>query len=153
MNKIETDKILDAIPDMESNYESMELAELAESLANTKANLELLGSLKTSIQKTYDRLSIDIIPDKMDEAKVSTMKVIGVGRLQTKSDIRCHTPSDRSDDLKRWLTENGHAALIAETVNASTLKALIKEMMRENRAWPETIVNVTPYTRATVVKA
>lgn len=134
-------------------FESMSIPQLAATLKELKYRLELVGALKTELQKTHDFLSIDVLPDRMDEEGIQTLKIKNVGRLQTSSDIRCTVPAKNKDSLQDWLTEHGHGSMISPTVNASTLKAFVKEMMKEGKEWPEELLNVHPYSRATVVKA
>lgn len=134
-------------------FESMSVPELAATLRELKTRLEEVGALKTELQKAYDFLSIDVLPDRMDEEGISTMKINGVGRLQSSSDIRCSCPAKNKIGLQEWLEEHGHGSMISATVNASTLKAFVKEMMKEGKEWPEELLTVHPYSRATVVKA
>lgn len=134
-------------------FESMSVPELAATLKELKTRLEEVGALKTELQKAYDFLSIDVLPDRMDEEGISTMRINGVGRLQSSSDIRCSCPAKNKIGLQKWLEEHGHGSMISATVNASTLKAFVKEMMKEGKEWPEELLTVHPYSRATVVKA
>lgn len=135
-----------------SELEEMSIPELAVILKKAKVDLETCGKLKTAVQKMYDYLSIDVIPERMDEEGIVTMKVEGAGRLQASSDIRCNIPAAKKKDAEKWLEENGHGALIGSTINASSLKAFIKERIKEDKPYPEDIFSVLPYSRATVVK-
>lgn len=134
-------------------YETQSLQQMAAKLKELKSKLEEIGKMKTEIQKAYDFLSIDILPDRMDEEGIETLKIKGVGRLQAQADIRCSMPSGNSEALKKWLKEHGHGSMISDVVNASTLKAFVREMMKEEKEWPKDLLNVTPYSRATVIKA
>jgi hypothetical protein len=135
------------------DFDKMSVSELAGNLRKLKSALEEIGELKTKIQKSYDFLSIDVLPERMDEEGIQTLKIKDVGRLQMSSDIRCTVPAANRDKVKDWLTENGHGSMVSETINASTLKAFVREMMKEDKEWPKELLKVTPYSRATVVKA
>lgn len=128
------------------------LPELAALLRDLKVELDYQGAQKTVIQKKYDFLSIAVIPDLMDEQGVETMKIAGVGRLQVSSDINCSVPAPNKEAVQKWLRDNGHDALVQETINSSTFKAFIKERMREEKDYPKDLIKVNPFSRATVVK-
>ncbi len=135
------------------NYDEMSIPELAQKLKDMKSELDDLSAQKSELQKQYDFLSISVLPDRMDEEGIETLKIKNVGRLQASSDIRCNVPAKNKGAVQEWLREHGHGSMISETVNASTLKAFVKEMMKEGKEWPEDLLNVLPYSRATVVKA
>jgi len=132
---------------------TLTIPELAELLVETKVELEHFGDIKTDMQKLYDYLSIEVIPDRMDDEGIDSVKVSGVGRLQTSSDIRCSVLAANKDKLKDWLNENGQGAIIQDSINSSTLKAFVKERMKENLPYPAELLQISPYSRATVVKA
>lgn len=150
----EEDAKWDAVPD----YAAMSIPEMAVCLKKLKDELDLMGSIKTEVQKRYDFLSISVLPDRMDEEGVVTMRVADVGRLQASSDIRCNVPSANKALLEEWLTKNGHGAMIASAVNSSTFKAFVKEQMKtesdepESITYPKHLIKVEPYSRAVIVK-
>lgn len=133
-------------------FDEMSIPELAATLKGLKDNLEKVKALKTELQKSYDFLSIGVLPDRMDEEGIETLKITDVGRLQCSSDIRCSVPAANKHAVQVWLKDHGHASLVSETVNASTLKAMVKEMMKEGKDWPAELLKVEAYSRATVVK-
>lgn len=134
-------------------YESMSLIDLAIQLKTLKNALEEVGDLKTAVQKAYDHLSMSIVPDRMDEEGIETTKFAGVGRLQCSSDLRCSVKAKNREPLKNWLIEHGHGALVSETINSSTLKAFVREQMKENKEIPTDLLDLSPFTKASVVKA
>jgi hypothetical protein len=134
-------------------YEAMTVVQLAAELKRLKTELDAFGATKTAYQKGYDYLSISILPERMDEEGIGTMKVTGVGRLQVASDIRCSVPAANKEAVQKWLKDHGHGSMISPTTNASTLKAFVREMMKEEKEWPEELLKVEAYSRATVVKA
>ncbi len=137
---------------MADHYDSMSVPLLAGELKRLKTNLDAFGAVKTGYQKAYDYLSISVLPERMDEDNIGTMKVTGVGRLQVASDIRCSVPAANKEAVQKWLKDHGHGSMISLTTNASTLKAFVREMMKEEKEWPEELLKVEAYSRATVVK-
>lgn len=132
--------------------ESGSLAQMAKVIKKVKEDLEIAARVKAEIQKFHDFLTINVVPEMMEEQEVDTLKVPGVGRLQCSSDIRCTVPAAKKELLGKWLAENGHGALVKRTINPSTLKVLIKDLIKGGKNWPSNIVKVDPYSRATVVK-
>jgi len=147
-------KVAQMIVDVDADaYESMTISQLAAEIKRLKENVDDFSAVKAEWQKAYDYLTISVVPERMDEEDIGTMKVNDVGRLQVASDIRCSVPAANKEALQEWLEENGHESMIASTVNSSTLKAFVKEMMKEKKPYPKDLLKVEPYSRATVVKA
>jgi hypothetical protein len=128
---------------------------LKEALIKAKAKRGELDDAKkvvARLQKEHDDLTINVIPEIMAEEDISTATIEGVGRVSLRDDMRCNVLSANTEALQAWLASNGHESLIKTTINASTLKAFIKEQIREGNDYPEDLVNVHPYTRAVITK-
>ena len=132
---------------------NMKLAEIAAEYKAIKEALEEAGEVKTILQKISDSYSKHILPARMEEEGIETVRIEGVGRLQTKSDIYCSCPAPNREALQDWLVDHGHGSLISQSVNASTLKAFIKEQMKEGNPVPDDLLNIEPYNMAVIVKA
>jgi hypothetical protein len=135
------------------SYESMSIPELAIELKRLKEELDKFDRIKKTYQGAYDYLSISVLPERMDEEDIDTMKIANVGRLQTSADIRCNIPAANKEKVQEWLKENGHGSMVKAEINASTFKAFVKERIKEGKEYPDDLIKVDPYTRATVVKA
>lgn len=122
-------------------------------IRDLKIELEAATKEKTRIQKLYDHLTINIVPERMEDEGIESLKIIDVGRLQTKADIRCSCPAGNKEKLQDWLENQGHEALVASVVNASTLKAFVAEQIKQGGDYPKDLLKIEPYSRATVVKA
>lgn len=128
------------------------LMDMARRLKELRDELDLAKAAASELQKQYDYLSIVAIPEKMDEEGVESMSITGVGRLQVRSDIRCNVTDGNKELVIQWLRENGHQSLVTPAVSPSTLKALVKEAIKNQKPYPEGIA-VHPYSRATIVKS
>lgn len=133
-------------------YAKMTVPQLAGRLRALKDDLDEKSAIKTMAQKIYDQLAISVLPDRMDDENIQTMKVEGVGRLQTKADIRCACPAPNREQLESWLRDNNHGAMIGSTVNSSMLKAFVKEQMKQGGKYPEHLLKIEPFSKASVVK-
>lgn len=135
-----------------ARHASMKLAEIAAEYKAIKEALEEAGEVKTILQKISDSYSKHILPARMEEEGIETVRIEGIGRLQTKSDIYCNCPAPNREALQDWLVDHGHGSLISQSVNASTLKAFIKEQMKEGNPVPDDLLNIEPYSMAVIVK-
>jgi hypothetical protein len=132
------------------DFDSLDLVQLAQFQADIKELHEKLDSHKSAVGKVYDYVRTHAVPMKMDEEGVESITVQGVGRVSLTSDI--YLKINNKEASFEWLAENGHEDLISETVNASSLKALIRRMLRDGIEIPEDVYQVTPFSRATITK-
>jgi hypothetical protein len=51
-----------------------------------------------------------------------------------------------------WLRDNGRGDLLQENINPSTLKATVKGLVKNGEEIPEDLLNVSPFTRASITK-
>lgn len=107
-------------------------------------------AVKSAIGQVYDHLRIQALPAQMEAEGKEGMKVTGLGRVTLTGDM--HVSVANKSEAKEWLTEIGEEELITETVNASSLKALLRRMMRNGQEVPEDLFRITLFTRATVTK-
>ena len=135
-----------------ARHANMKLAEIAAEYKAIKEASEEAGEVKTALQKISDSYSKHILPARMEEEGIETVRIEGVGRLQTKSDIYCSCPAPNREALQDWLVDHGHGSLISQSVNASTLKAFIKEQMKEGNPVPDDLLDIEPYSMAVIVK-
>lgn len=145
--------------------EDAKIADVARAIKEIKSTLEQADKAKKELQKLYDYITVSLAPERMAEEEISTMKIDNVGRLQCSPDLRCSCPAENKEMLKKWLVDNGHKALISDTINSSSLKAFVREMIStenelikegrkpEKPLYPKDILKIEPFSRATVVKA
>lgn len=113
---------------------------------------ELETQLST-INGDLDNLRLREIPTLMESLEVKNATFEGVGRVQLASDLYASTREGKKDTAMQWLRDCGYEGMITETYNASSLKALLRRLMVEGAEIPDDIFNVTPFIRASVVKA
>lgn len=144
--------------------------------------VETVGELHKPAYNGYEALRKQVLPPVMEDLEVENVKVAGVGRVELRPDMFVSTikggstllpPLDENDqpiigpldengeptregwepgDLHAWLARQGAADLITETVNASSLKALLRRKMKDGVEVPPELVKVSPYTYAAIVK-
>lgn len=144
--------------------------------------VETVDELHKPAYNGYEALRKQVLPPVMEDLEVENVKVAGVGRVELRPDMFVSTikggstllpPLDENDqpivgpldengeptregwepgDLHAWLARQGAADLITETVNASSLKALLRRKMKDGVEVPPELVKISPYTYAAIVK-
>jgi hypothetical protein len=145
----DVNELKDVLPEM--TYK-----EAAQYLDALEGDLQHFKDLTNKLRELKDHLTIKCIPEKLDEDGMANVTVImddgTKRRWQTRADIRCSVLASHRQDLYHWLDEHGHESLITETVNASTLKAFLKEEMKAGRPIPTEYLSLHPYEQASLVK-
>lgn len=143
---------------MDKNYEDMNLLELAAAMKGIREQLDATKELATSYQKQFDLLRLRFIPEMMEEQGIRNITLEGIGRVGLTADFYCSTPAENREAVRRWMVEHDHGSLVSETINASTLKSWVKNQLTEGDELPcdlegEPLLNVSPFTRASITKA
>ena len=105
------------------------------------------------VNKVFDFLRMNKIPAAFDEAGVELLRVEGVGRCSIAADMFVSIAKDHKEEAYEWLRDTGRGSLITETVNASTLKAVIKKATLAAEAIPEGVFNINPISRASITRS
>jgi hypothetical protein len=99
------------------------LAEFQYELGET---IDVYDRVVKELNKVYDTLRIGVLPEKMAEEDITSMKIDGIGRLTVTADLSASIDKDKLEDAYTWLRDTGNGDIIKETVNASSLKSVIK---------------------------
>jgi hypothetical protein len=119
-------------------------------LQDRKAALE--DSL-TDINKELDKIRTKEIPEAMEALELRNATFEGLGRVQLATDLYASTKEGKKEAAIQWLQDCGYDNMIVETYNASSLKALFRRMIADGAEIPDDVFNVTPFIRASIVKA
>lgn len=136
-----------------SQYDGLTLVQLIEAMYELQKKKESLEDDLKALNKVYDFLRITKVPAKMDEDGVDRISVAGVGRVSLTADMHVSVKADMKEKFYEWLRDNGRSDLLQETVNPSTLKAAVKGMYKKGEEIPDDLLNVSPFTRASITKA
>jgi len=118
-----------------------------------QATKERLEAELVDLNKELDVIRTKKIPELMESMELRNVTIEGLGRVQLAADIYASTREGQKEAAMTWLRDCGYDGMITETYNASSLKALLRRMMAEGGEIPEDIFNVTPFVRASIVKA
>lgn len=111
-----------------------------------------LKAQAAEVRIPLDSLRLRKIPDLMQALEVKTATFQGIGRVQTAADLYCSTAKGRKEDAMVWLRDCGYEDMIKESYNASSMKALMRRLITDGVETPD-FMNITPFTRASIVKA
>lgn len=100
-----------------------------------------------------DRLRTKAIPEMMAELELRNATFEGLGRVQLASDLYASTKEGQKGAAMQWFRDCGYADVIQETYNASSAKAIFRNIIKEGGEVPDAIFNITPFVRASIVKA
>lgn len=128
------------------------LRELCAKMADLQAQKEALEEQSKAMGIEIDSLRLKQIPELMDQLEVKNATFSGIGRVQLAADLYCSTKAGQKDQAMQWLRDMEMDGMISETYNASSMKALVRRLMVEGAEIPECL-NVTPFIRASIVKA
>jgi len=117
-----------------------------------QASKEEVEEQVKALNVSLDELRLKLIPEMMDQLEVKNATFEGVGRVQLAADLYCSTAAGRKDEAMLWLRDCGYDEMITETYNATSMKALVRRLIEAGIEVPD-FMNVTPFIRASIVKA
>ena len=109
-------------------YEKMPYRDLAIKMVELAKLAKSAEDACKEFKSEFDVIRLRVVPQRFSEEGLTGMKVEGVGRLGITRDAYCNVLKDNQESLLQFLRDNGYADLIKDTVNPSSLKALVKEM-------------------------
>jgi len=137
-------------PDKLARSDVKSLAELFSSLNAIK---DIAKEFTTTLNKSIDNLRLSVIPDRMDEDSIEKISIAGIGTMYLTDDLLASIIKGKKEDAYEFFREAGLGSLISETLNASTLKAQIKAMIKKGEVVPDDIFKVNPFTRAAIKRS
>ena len=136
-----------------AKYDGLNAVDLVRSMHEIQRRKEALEDDLKKINGEFDFLRITRIPAQMQDEGIERLSVAGVGRVSLTADMHVSVKAGEREKFFDWLRDNGRSDLIQENVNASTLKAAVKRMFANGEEVPEDMLNVSPFTRASITKA
>lgn len=143
--------VLSFIEEVTFDPEFTDAVSLAKAAGLQAAFMDLHGELdavKSHMGKMYDRLRFAVTPKLLDDSGMSSARVDGVGTIIVEDDIRLKV-LDREAEFN-WLMDIGSGDIIQETVNAGTLKALVRRKIKAGEVVPTDVFEVVPFSRTKI---
>lgn len=129
------------------------LRELCAKMRDLQDRKAALEDTLTEINKDLDKIRTQQIPEAMEALELRNATFEGLGRVQLATDLYASTKEGKKEAAIQWLQDCGYENMIVETYNASSLKALFRRMIVDGAEIPDEIFNVSPFVRASIVKA
>lgn len=136
-----------------SQYDGLSVVELVHAMATLQNRKEAMEDQLKVINKEFDFLRITKIPATMEEEGIDRINVTGIGRVSLTADMHVSVKAEKKAAFFEWLRDNGRGDLLQENINPSTLKATVKGMFKSGEEIPEALLNVSPFTRASITKS
>lgn len=137
----------------EDEYKGLDTLSVIREMKAVQAKKEELDEALSLVNKRYDYIRLQVIPNRFDNEGITNMKVEGVGRVQLTGDLYTSIKAGQKEAAYQWLSDTGHGDVIQPNINPSTMKAMIKAMIGKGEEIPEEFFTVTPFTRASITKA
>jgi hypothetical protein len=125
-----------------------ELAEWQYQLQNTHAAIKKLNS---EIGKFYDSVRKRWLPETMESEGLESARY-GFGTVSLRGDAYAGIRSGMQEEAFIWLEQNDQADLIKSTVNASSLKAMLKARFSAGEEIPDDLFKFEPFTMSAITK-
>lgn len=138
--------------DFEQKYAGMTTLDIIRAMDKLGQERDAVDEKLTALNKEYDFIRLNLVPKRMEDDGIDNIRVDGVGRVSLTSDMYVRVNSDDREKVHEFFRDLGKGSLITETINPSTLKAVVKAMMKSGEEVPEDIIKVTPFTRASITK-
>jgi hypothetical protein len=136
----------------DEKYAGQKAIDTIRAMDNMREVIDDLDKRLTELNKEYDFLRHNLVPKLMEQEGIDSIRVEGVGRVSLTGDMYVRVLAEHRELVNRYFRDLGKASLITESINPSTLKATVKAMIRSGETFPEDLIKVTPFTRASITK-
>ena len=133
-------------------WNDLSLVDLARELRRVGDLHDEAKEIVSDLYKDLQTLSVSIIPERMADEEITTMNIDGVGRLQCRTDAYVSVLKADKPEFMQWCIDSNNAPLIKEDIHPATLKAFIKDRVKQGLEYPSHLVKFEPYEKAVVVK-
>lgn len=139
------------IKSLKEAYADTDLKGLAVAFKVLQTRYDEAKAISAGIYAEFEFLRKQILPARMEDMGLTTANIKDVGRIQIGQQLSAKQIDKVA--LQKWLVEQGHGSLVAETVNSSSLSAFIKAQIADGEPIPDDdIIQISTYEVASVVK-
>ena len=142
----------EVINEFEAKFKGMNTKEVITYMNDLAGEKGCIEEQLKGVNAEYDYLRLNLIPSRFEEEGIENITIEGIGRVSLTGDMYVSVHAENRERMYDWLNDIGKDSLITKTVNASTLKAAVKAMIRAGEEIPEDFIKVTPFTRASITR-
>ena len=142
----------EVINEFEAKFKGMNTKEVITYMNDLAGEKGCIEEQLKGVNAEYDYLRLNLIPSRFEEEGIENITIEGIGRVSLTGDMHVSVLAENREKMYEWLDNIGKDSLITKTVNASTLKAAVKAMIRAGEEIPEDFIKVTPFTRASITR-
>lgn len=128
-------------PEEYDRMKALPAIELGREMIRVRGELDEASNRKSELEKRYKAVR-KVLAQTMESENLEKFTVDGRG-INSKVEIFASIPAGKREEAYQWLRDHGLGSLVVETVNASTLKAAVKEEITEGRPLPPELFKVT----------
>ena len=128
----------------------LELRVMATRMRQLQQEKDAMDERWKAITAELDELRLRQIPEWMAENDIRTATIDGIGRVGLTAD--CYVSILDRYNAYEWLRGHGYEDLIQPYVQPSTMKAAVKDALKQGGSFPEELFKVQPFTRASITK-
>lgn len=133
-------------------HEGKDLHLLVRTMKNVQQEKERIEDTLKHLNAEFDVLRFELVPERMENDGVERVSYEGIGRVSLTADVRVTMIAPAKAKFFDWLKKHKLSDLIQPGVNSSTLKAWVKDRIKQGKEVPGEYLNVTPITRASITK-
>lgn len=139
------------LQECKDNPATMDVVEFARWFVMLRTLKDRIDEVTKPFNDLYTKTREVDLPAKFDEARVPSVNLDEGYRVTVAHSVRASVKGGQKEAAIAWLTANGLADIVTETINASTLSAVARSMAEENKELDPDIfaVYVQPTTSVT----
>lgn len=105
-----------------SDSEINRIAELATLQIELEGELDKAEQQVKDVKKRLHKISLDLLPEAMAEARLSEFKMLSGQKITVKEELSCSVPASRRGEIINKLRDEGNAALVANVITVDVNK-------------------------------
>lgn len=134
------------------NFDELNIRQAAKLYLELRSAIEDKKAELSVLHKQYDKLRFGVMPDRMEDEGYETLRIKDVGTVVLTDDVAASFSVElpTKEHGYTWLETQGHGDIVVRYVHPSTLKAFVKEQMKNGHVLPDDVFTVRPFVRASV---
>lgn len=140
--------------ELQTKTEGADVVAMTRFLVQLRTLSEQVEATTKPFNDLYNEFKDVRVPKAFEDAGVPTVNLDEGFRVTVSHKVRASVKGGMKEQALQWLRDNGLGDIVSETVNSSTLSAVARTMVEENRELDADLfsVHIMPTTSVTKVK-